>query len=369
MPGIDQEIAFISLSDVTTTAGSWELNSTNGNSIVGKTFTFNPNATLKTLIVNDDDANFSDDDLPGQSPDWGGDAVGQTVGAGSEVGTVGAAVEAEFMLTLSATVEGVQKNYEILVVQQGGNAIGYAFKGEIPPYGIEFTVSANEDSVQLPGGGYAPVGTPYVDIVTCFAGGTMIQTLSGERRIDDLQPGDKVLTKDNGYQEIRWIGSSFVSASHLGAHPKLAPIRISAGSLGGGTPSNDLLVSPEHRILVRSSLARKLFGADEVLIAAKHLLLIDGVDIATDMAAVEYFHMLFDRHEIVVSNGAETESLYTGPMALLSVSAEAKEEIFSLFPELNDPDHISPPARLLPSHRQSRKLVVRHNQHDAALVS
>ncbi len=369
MPGIDQEIAFVSLSDVTTTAGSWDINTSSGSNVVGKTITFNATATLKTLIVNDDDANFSDDDTPGQSADWGGDAVGQTVGTSSEVGAIGQAVEAEYMLTLSATIDGVVKTFEILVVQQNGAAIGYAFKGEIPPFGVEFTVTANEDSVQLPNGGYSAVGTPYVDIVTCFAAGTLIQTAHGDVKVEDLQAGDKVITKDNGYQEIRWIGSSFVSAANLAARPKLAPIRISAGALGDATPSSDLLVSPEHRVLVRSSLARKLFGTNEVLIAAKQLLLTDGVDIAEDLSSVEYFHMLFDRHEIVVSNGAETESLYTGPMAILSLSDEAKEEILTLFPDLASGKHISEPARLLPSHRQSRKLVVRHNQQDLAFCS
>lgn len=56
-----------------------------------------------------------------------------------------------------------------------------------------------------------------------------------------------------------------------------------------------------------------MFGTDEVLVAAKQLLQLDGIDIATDVERVDYYHILFDRHEVMILNGAETESLYTGP--------------------------------------------------------
>lgn len=112
-----------------------------------------------------------------------------------------------------------------------------------------------------------------------------------------------------------------------------------------------------------------MFGTDEVLIAAKQLLQLDGIDIADDLAEVEYFHMLFDQHEVVFSNGAETESLYTGPMILKSVGRKALGEIFAIFPELQDRDYVPISARLLPSGRQARKLAIRHIQNGKALVA
>lgn len=369
MAGIDQTIAFVSKEDVKTSAGDWLLNSNNGQGVPGHTFTFNASAALKSLIVNDDDGMFSDDDLPNQPISWGGDALGQTVAAGSEVGEVGKGVEAEYLLTMTATIDGELKTFEILVVQQGGKTIGYAFKGEIPPFGVTLKATGYLDSTQGPGGTYNPVGTPYKDIVTCFAAGTMIQTSTGARAIEKLNVGDKVLTKDSGYQELRWIGSTAISAQQLSARPKLTPVRITAGALGDNTPQSDLVVSPEHRILLRSSLSRKHFGANEVLVAAKHLVPIDGIDFATDLSSVEYFHMLFDRHEIVLSNGAETESLYTGPVAMMSLSDEAREEILTLFPELAGNGHVPESARPLPSPNQARKLVAHHAQHDKAVVA
>lgn len=206
------------------------------------------------------------------------------------------------------------------------------------------------------------------DEVICFASGTLIETERGFVAVEDLKVGDLIATRDNGYQPIRWIGSVKLSAAVLKAKPKLLPIRIKAGALGRKTPSTDLLVSPQHRVLVRSKVALKMFGAMEVLVAAKQLLQIEGVDIAKDIDSVEYFHFLFDRHEVVNSNGAATESLYTGAQALKTVGPAAREEIFALFPELRVEEFVPAPARPLPSGRQARKLAVRHVQHHRSMV-
>lgn len=79
--------------------------------------------------------------------------------------------------------------------------------------------------------------------------------------------------------------------------------------------------------------------------------------------------MLFEQHEVVVSNGAETESLYTGPMALKSIGAQAQEEIFMLFPELLDRDYRPAPARKLIPGKKGRQLAARHVKNNRVLVS
>ena len=122
-------------------------------------------------------------------------------------------------------------------------------------------------------------------------------------------------------------------------------------------------------MLVRSKIAQKMFGTDDVLVAAKQLCQIDGIDVAHDLAAVVYYHLLFDRHEVVISNGAETESLFTGPEALRSVGPAALAEILTLFPELADRDYQPAAARTLASGRLGRKLAVRHGQNAKPLVS
>jgi hypothetical protein len=217
----------------------------------------------------------------------------------------------------------------------------------------------------------APVGWDFsVNAPLCFTRGTMLETPEGSRAIEDLKVGDIVLTKDNGAQPIRWISSRVFSQAFLERNPNMCPILIQAGALGRNTPTADLIVSPQHRILVRSKVAQKMFGTDEVLVAAKQLLQVEGIDVCDQFDGdVEYFHMLFDQHEVVFANGAEAESLYTGPQAIKSVGAAALEEIYEIFPELRDRDYEPKGARMLLSGRMGRKLVSRHLQHSKPLVA
>ena len=179
---------------------------------------------------------------------------------------------------------------------------------------------------------------------------------------EEITQGMLVWTKDDGYQPARWIGTCQMSKADLEAHANVRPIRIKAGALGQNLPERDLTVSPQHRILVNSKLVRRLHGEDEVLVAAKHLLQVEGIDVVQDTDSVTYVHFLFNRHQIVESDGAETESLFTGPEALKTVDSAARVEILHLFPELVsiDCDRSRDPVPPILSGRQGRKLVNRH---------
>ena len=262
--------------------------------------------------------------------------------------------------------------------QQTDTIVGFTFEAILPDdvdgkyfYDLQQFPNAGSELTYVPGSAVDRQKMMPHDQnnLPCFTRGTMILTDAGLRAIEDLAEGDLVMTRDNGLQPVRWIGSVEVPADRLAAAPTLRPIRIAAGALGASTPAQDLLVSPQHRVLVRSRIAQRMFGTSEVLVAAKQLLTIEGVDIADAADGVEYFHMLFDRHEVVFSNGAETESLYTGAEALKAVGSAAKEEIFALFPELRDSDAAPQAARILASGRQGRKLAMRHLQNSRALVN
>ncbi|MGL4822623.1 MAG: Hint domain-containing protein, partial [Plesiomonas shigelloides] len=98
--------------------------------------------------------------------------------------------------------------------------------------------------------------------VPCFARGTMIRTENGEVAVEDLVAGDMVYTADRGYQPVRWIGSRRIGSAELMAFPKLRPIRIAAGALGEALPSKELVVSPQHRILISSPVVERVTGAE-----------------------------------------------------------------------------------------------------------
>lgn len=168
----------------------------------------------------------------------------------------------------------------------------------------------------------------------CFTPGTLIMTPKGQRPVQDLRPGDMVLTRDNGMCEITWTGTRDLDSAALVARPDLRPVTIRAGSLGNGLPLADMAVSPNHRFLVCSDAAADLFGEREVLSSAKHLVDGDGIRrAATD--PVTYVHFMFEQHEVVLADGAWTESFQPAVPALSGLARAQRREILDLFPELD----------------------------------
>lgn len=151
-------------------------------------------------------------------------------------------------------------------------------------------------------------------LIICFAEGTVIDVELGPRPVESLCVGDLVRTVDNGAQPVRWIGRRTIGVTELAAAAHLAPVRIRAGALGEGLPWMDLTVSPQHRIRLSDWRAELLYGASEVLVPAKALIGSPGIGIAP-VERVTYLHLLFDRHELLWSNGLVSESLHPGEMA------------------------------------------------------
>lgn len=205
------------------------------------------------------------------------------------------------------------------------------------------------------------------NFVTCFGRGTLIETPMGAQPIESLKQGQGVTCGDT-VKPIRWIGKRRFGAEVLSTNPKLRPVRILAGSLGGGLPKRDLVVSRQHRMLLSSVIAERMFATREVLVPAIKLTALPGVFVDDDIQDIEYFHLLFDRHEIISAEGADTESLFTGPEALRSVSAAAKHEILTIFPELADRAYQPQPARLIPPGKQQKRLIARHVQNNKPVV-
>ncbi|MQQ07286.1 type I secretion protein [Epibacterium sp. SM1979] len=171
------------------------------------------------------------------------------------------------------------------------------------------------------------------NVIPCFTPGTLIATPEGERRVEDLQVGDRVITRDNGIQEIRWFGQRHMTGAELSENAKLQPILIRQGALGNGLPERDMMVSPNHRVLVANDKTALYFEDREVLVAAKHLVGLEGVD-AVEADSVTYIHFMFDQHEVVLSDGSWTESFQPGDQTLRGLDSAQRAEIFALFPEL-----------------------------------
>lgn len=175
--------------------------------------------------------------------------------------------------------------------------------------------------------------------VICFTPGTRIATPEGLMRIEDLREGDRVQTKDNGAQMIQWIGSRRMSGARLFAMPKLRPVRINANVFGEDVPDEDLVVSPEHRILVKGAVAQDLFNTPEVLVAAKDLINGDTVAIDLKLREVTYVHLLFERHQVMWANGVETESFHPASAALSALGEVDRARLLATHPELEYDPH------------------------------
>lgn len=239
-------------------------------------------------------------------------------------------VDSSFVVT-----NGLQSFTVTLIEVGNGAAPLLMFVDDIPPRGtdlwiVHHTLEPKHDDVSpgLEAGG-----------VICFTPGTRIATPAGQVRVEDLREGDSVQTKDSGAQEIRWIGSRRMSGARLFAVPALRPIRILAGALGIERPDDAVLVSPEHRMLVRGPVARALFNTPEVLVAAKDL--VNGRDVIVDrmVREVTYVHLLLPRHEVLFANGVETESFHPAHAALSTLSDTDRTRLLALIPGVSGNPH------------------------------
>ena len=207
------------------------------------------------------------------------------------------------------------------------------------------------------GHGNTDVAFVEVKSVPCFVRGTRLLTPKGQTAVERLAVGDLVATRDHGNQPIRWIGAREVSGNG-----RFAPVVIAADTYGD---HGELRVSPQHRILIRNAQAELMFGQREVLVKAKHLVNGRSVRIETTAAVVEYFHIMFDQHEIVYSEGLESESFHPGQEILDGLEAETRHEILALFPQLEaiSGAGYGPSARPTVTGTEARLMGVAEKQH------
>lgn len=159
----------------------------------------------------------------------------------------------------------------------------------------------------------------------CIARGTLIDTYHGAMPVEDLSAGDLVMTKDDGFQPICWIGS--VSAPAKG---RMAPVRIARGALGN---SRTLIVSQQQRILLTDWRAEVLFGEREVLATARSLVNESSIWLH-DGGQTTWFHLLFDRHHIIYAEDCATESLHPANDGIGALPIALQDEILVLRPDL-----------------------------------
>ncbi len=188
--------------------------------------------------------------------------------------------------------------------------------------------SSGQSSSGQPSNGQPAKGKPRKSPFA-FALGTRIDTPDGPRRVETLVPGDLVATLDNGSQPLRWVGRRLITPAEMALRDDLRPLRLEAGVLGA---ERALLISPRHKMLLNDWRAQVYFGEDQVLVPAQALINGSTVRQVLPLAGVTYVHLLFDRHEVIVSEGALSESFHPGETGLGALDPAQRHEIEALFP-------------------------------------
>ena len=290
---------------------------------------------LETVIILDDDS-FLEPDTTDTGDQYSIGGTGFTSSAwpgftGSGVEIYSATVRGQTVTFgyLTSSADGVDDAIDRIVVLSG-------------------TINPNDRirNINLINGGNTNIEYSTIPSIVCFTPGTIIATPTGPKAIETLNVGDLVITADNGLQSIRWIGNKHVTGARLLAHPELRPIRIKAHAFGRNRPEHDLLVSPQHRMYLRSKQAQIMFGEAEILVTAKALLNDKTIVVDHQARYVYYIHILFDHHELIQANGSWSESFHPGVVGLDALDDDPKAELLEVFPELRtNPNSFGPSAR------------------------
>ena len=233
----------------------------------------------------------------------------------------------DYTFTVSQTVGGVTTTWQVAVIDvdlnndndlndTGEDGYFLVLPDGLPPADTNLSIGgivANTD--------FTP-HTALARYVVCFAEGTLIDTKDGPRPIETLEDGDMIETRDGGLQPLRWSGCTTVVATG-----DLAPIVVTAGTFGN---TEDLIVSPQHSILITGWRAELFYGEDKVLVRAVDLLGHDGV-YRRPGGVVNYWHILFDAHHVVKTAGIWSESLYPGEKTMNAIGPKSRDEIHKIF--------------------------------------
>ena len=230
-----------------------------------------------------------------------------------------AETDGSFVLT-----DGRQSYLATLIALEGAPPL-VMFLDDLPPQGRDLWIVRHRAARARPESGAGMI---------CFTPGTRIATAYGPVAVEDLAEGDHILTRDNGPQPVLWAGARHVSGARLIAEPDLRPVRVRAGAFGTDRPDGELMVSPDHRLLVTGAAAQALFNTPEVLVRARDLT--DGRAVVQDMTLreVTYHHLLLPAHQVIWANRVECESFHPANAALSALTEGDRARLLSGLPEL-----------------------------------
>jgi len=179
----------------------------------------------------------------------------------------------------------------------------------------------------------APAMPAFEEAFAAFGRGAIVQTKMGPIAVEDLLPGDRVLTSENGYQTLLWKGSMTIIPGAQNARPEMGTMtRVTADALGLGRPTPDLVLGPAARILHKANGVRTLTGADCAFVPVRDFIDQSQIIELTPIAPVHVYQLGFSNHELIKVNGIEIESLHPGPIHALGIRSDMLPLFQSMFP-------------------------------------
>lgn len=165
------------------------------------------------------------------------------------------------------------------------------------------------------------------EALAAYTAGTLIDTPDGPRAAGTLVAGDVVTTLANGSRPLRWVGQRRVTPVELLARPGLRPVAFEPGAIG-----NDrwLMVSAQQRMLIDDWRAAVYFGEDQVLVSAQALVDDQAARLVLPVEGVDYVILLCDRHEVLLAEGALSESFHPGEAGLQGLGPAERADLATI---------------------------------------
>lgn len=180
----------------------------------------------------------------------------------------------------------------------------------------------------------APASPFFEACATAFARGTLIETVRGPVAIEDLVPGDYIVTA-NGSEPVTWIGSTTYVPGHGGDATTLTGMtRITTDAFGLGQPPMDVLLGPAARMVIRHERLRTLLGQDSVLAPVSDYEDGDRFLQITPMGTVQLYHLMVQRHTTFKIGGVELETYHPGNTAGATLGQNMRSLYLSMFPNI-----------------------------------
>ena len=179
----------------------------------------------------------------------------------------------------------------------------------------------------------APATPVFGHAFAALGRGAMVQTATGPVAVEDLLPGDKILTADGRAVTLMWHGSMVIVPGTRNERAEMGTMtRMTAEALGPTRPSPDLVLGPAARMVHRGRGVNRITGSDAALLPVRDFIDQTSIIELTPVAPVHCYQLGFEDHEILRINGVELESLHPGAVHTLKLRPDMKDLFLSLFP-------------------------------------